>query len=172
MSVFAPFASRAPCSHPLLAVWHERYHGRAHPFFQVSLSSSGARLTTSHLRRSAVLSMAAYGDWETLCPLTFTQASLLKSYPNSVEAPWTVLSSWGPTASGLQGFNVMIPGARFSAALCEGRKVSGTDGFGWWALCARRDGQDHHGLHWRVRLGTIVRPATRACELQTVMHTS
>jgi hypothetical protein len=63
--------------------WHERYHG--------------------------ILSMAAYGDYTTLCPQFFTQQSLLKSYPNSVELPWTLLSNWGPTASGLTGFNVMIP---------------------------------------------------------------
>ncbi|KAK4701719.1 hypothetical protein P7C70_g4504, partial [Phenoliferia sp. Uapishka_3] len=63
--------------------WHERYHG--------------------------LLSMAAYGDYDTLCQETFTQETLLASFPDSTEEPWTLLSEWGPTASGLEGFNVMIP---------------------------------------------------------------
>ncbi|KAM0754082.1 alpha/beta-hydrolase [Meredithblackwellia eburnea MCA 4105] len=62
--------------------WHERYHG--------------------------LLSMASYGDFATTCPQTFTQASLLQSYPSSTEAPFTILSQWGPTASGISGFNVQI----------------------------------------------------------------
>lgn len=54
--------------------------------------------------------MAAYGDYATLCPAqTFTQASLLKSFPQSTEAPWTILQQWGPTVSGLKGFIVQIP---------------------------------------------------------------
>ena len=50
--------------------------------------------------------MAAYGDYATTCPLAFTQATLHKSYPGSTEAPFTILSEWGPTASGISGFNV------------------------------------------------------------------
>jgi len=64
--------------------WHERYHG--------------------------LLSMAAYGDYATLCPQqTFTQAALRKSYPDSTEEPWTLLEEWGPTPSGYEGFSVTIP---------------------------------------------------------------
>ncbi|GAA5969063.1 hypothetical protein JCM21900_005772 [Sporobolomyces salmonicolor] len=65
--------------------WHERYHG--------------------------LLSMAAYSDDPTtICQAqTFTEASLLQSFPNSTEEPWTLIQTWGPTASGLQGYNVIIP---------------------------------------------------------------
>ncbi|KAL8293065.1 hypothetical protein RQP46_000759 [Phenoliferia psychrophenolica] len=63
--------------------WHERYHG--------------------------LLSMSAYGNYEVECPLVFTEASLLDSFPDSSEEPWTILSQWGPTASGLEGYNVMVP---------------------------------------------------------------
>ncbi|ORY81234.1 hypothetical protein BCR35DRAFT_304084 [Leucosporidium creatinivorum] len=64
--------------------WHERYHG--------------------------ILSMAIYGDYATLCPQqTFTQAGLLKSFPDSTAEPWTVVEEWGPTASGLEGITVVIP---------------------------------------------------------------
>lgn len=44
--------------------------------------------------------MAAYGDWNTLCPTqTFTQAGLLANFPNSTDAPWTVLDvSWHATS--------------------------------------------------------------------------
>lgn len=51
----------------------------------------------------------SYGDYETLCPKVFTEASLLASFPNSTMEPWTVLEKWGPTASGLSGFSVQIP---------------------------------------------------------------
>lgn len=55
----------------------------------------------------------AYGDYETLCPRqTFTQAALQKSFPGSTEEPWTLIERWGPTASGLEGFNVVIPGEK------------------------------------------------------------
>lgn len=54
--------------------------------------------------------MAAYGDYATECPNTFTEATLLASFPDSTAEPWTVLSEWGPTASGLEGFNVYVPG--------------------------------------------------------------
>lgn len=63
--------------------WHEQYHGW--------------------------LSMAAYGDYDSLCRQTFTTQSLHKSFPNSNAAPWTLIEEWGPTASGLQGFTVIIP---------------------------------------------------------------
>jgi hypothetical protein len=54
--------------------------------------------------------MAAYSsDPTTTCAQTFTAASLAKSFPNSVEAPWTILSNWGPTPGGGEGFAVMIP---------------------------------------------------------------
>lgn len=58
--------------------------------------------------------MAAYGDYATDCPQqTFTNAALQKSYPGSTEQPWTLLQQWGPTASGLEGFMVTIPGPSF-----------------------------------------------------------
>ncbi|GAA5976029.1 hypothetical protein JCM5350_000290 [Sporobolomyces pararoseus] len=65
--------------------WHERYHG--------------------------LLSMAAYSDDPTtICTQqTFTQDALLKSFPQSTEAPWTLIQQFGPTASGASGFNVIIP---------------------------------------------------------------
>lgn len=54
--------------------------------------------------------MAIYGDYATLCPQqTFTQAGLLKSFPDSTAEPWTVVETWGPTASGLEGITVVIP---------------------------------------------------------------
>lgn len=56
--------------------------------------------------------MAAYGDDPTTaCAQTFTQSALLASFPDSTEAPWTIIQQWGPTASGTSGFAVIIPGA-------------------------------------------------------------
>lgn len=65
--------------------WHERYHG--------------------------ILSMAAYGDYATLCPQqTFTQAALNKAFPDSTEAPWVLLEAWGPTpVYQSEGFIATIP---------------------------------------------------------------
>ncbi|KAJ8291838.1 hypothetical protein OF846_005078 [Rhodotorula toruloides] len=64
--------------------WHERYHG--------------------------LLSMAAYSnDPTTVCAQTFDQAALTSSFPNSTEAPWTLIQQFGPTAMGTQGFSVVIP---------------------------------------------------------------
>ena len=65
--------------------WHERYHG--------------------------ILSLAIYSpDYLTECPAqTFTQAQLLKSFPDSTEAPWTLLQEFGPTVSGLKGAAITIP---------------------------------------------------------------
>lgn len=51
----------------------------------------------------------AYGDYNTLCPLVFTQAALLQSFPDSTLEPWTMIEEWGPTESGLSGFAVQIP---------------------------------------------------------------
>ncbi|KAK9893364.1 hypothetical protein P389DRAFT_175350 [Cystobasidium minutum MCA 4210] len=63
-----------------------------------------------HNRYHAVLAMAAYGDWNTLCPTqTFTQAGLLANFPNSTDAPWTVLDTWGPTPHGAEGWTAFIP---------------------------------------------------------------
>jgi len=41
---------------------------------------------------------------------TFNQAALMKSFPDSTEAPWTLIERFGPTLSGAEGFNVIIPG--------------------------------------------------------------
>ncbi|CAD6579276.1 MAG: hypothetical protein CYPHOPRED_000844 [Cyphobasidiales sp. Tagirdzhanova-0007] len=65
-------------------IWHDRYH--------------------------ALLAMSAYGAYDTLCPAqTFSEASMLKNFPNSTLVPWTVLERWGPTASGAEGFSVVVP---------------------------------------------------------------
>ncbi|GAA5880062.1 hypothetical protein JCM8547_001488 [Rhodosporidiobolus lusitaniae] len=64
--------------------WHERYHG--------------------------LLSMAAYStDPSTVCAQTFSQSALEASFPESTEAPWTYVQGFGPTASGAEGFVVVIP---------------------------------------------------------------
>ena len=55
--------------------------------------------------------MAAYGDYNTECPKFFNAAALAKSFPDRAVAPWQLLSAWGPTERGLEGFNVVIPGA-------------------------------------------------------------
>ncbi|KAI5480233.1 protein of lipase, class 3 family [Pseudohyphozyma bogoriensis] len=65
--------------------WHNRYHG--------------------------LLAMAAYADDPAVaCENTFTSTSLQTNYPDSTEAPFTVLSTWGPTPKyGLSGYNVKVP---------------------------------------------------------------
>ncbi|KAL8280503.1 hypothetical protein RQP46_007151 [Phenoliferia psychrophenolica] len=63
--------------------WHNRYHG--------------------------LLSMAVYGDYNTTCPQTFTEAAKLKNFPNSTRPAWDVLSTFGPTPSGCGGFTAIIP---------------------------------------------------------------
>lgn len=63
-----------------------------------------------HNRYHALLSMAAYGDYNTLCPnQTFSNASEHKNFPNSTRAPWTVIETWGPTASGSEGYTAIVP---------------------------------------------------------------
>jgi len=63
-----------------------------------------------HNRYHAILSMAAYGDYEELCPeQTFTEEAKLRNFPDSTRAPWTVVSTFGPTASGCEGFTAIIP---------------------------------------------------------------
>ncbi|KAM0790325.1 hypothetical protein ACM66B_003210 [Microbotryomycetes sp. NB124-2] len=64
--------------------WHERYHG--------------------------ILSMAAYGDYDTLCPQqTFTAAEMALKAPDSTSAPWQVINTWTTSPTGLQGFSAVIP---------------------------------------------------------------
>jgi len=64
--------------------WHNRYHG--------------------------LLSMAAYGDYNTLCPIqTFDEENLRKNFPNSDREPWVVVNTFGPTQSGAQGFTAIVP---------------------------------------------------------------
>ncbi|SCZ89827.1 BZ3500_MvSof-1268-A1-R1_Chr1-3g01602 [Microbotryum saponariae] len=54
--------------------------------------------------------MSSYGEYKTKCPSqSFTAASLAQSFPDSTEAPWTLLEEWGPTSQGLSGFTVQIP---------------------------------------------------------------
>ncbi|KAL7008779.1 hypothetical protein EMMF5_001525 [Cystobasidiomycetes sp. EMM_F5] len=57
-----------------------------------------------------ILSMSAYGDYNYWCPnQTFTEASKRKNFPNSPRAPWTLVETWGPTASGAEGFSAVVP---------------------------------------------------------------
>lgn len=64
--------------------WHNRYHG--------------------------LLSMAAYGDYNTLCPIqTFTEEAKLRNFPESDREPWVVVNTFGPTASGANGFTAIVP---------------------------------------------------------------
>ncbi|GAA5930356.1 uncharacterized protein JCM15063_004783 [Sporobolomyces koalae] len=74
-------------------------------------TSSDTQVSNWHERYHGLLSMAAYNDDPTtICAQqTFTQAALLKSFPDSTEAPWTLIQQFGPTASGASGFNVIIP---------------------------------------------------------------
>jgi hypothetical protein len=108
-----------------------------------------------------------YGDYATLCPQqTFTQAGLLKSFPDSTAEPWTVVEEWGPTASGLEGITVVIPGA-FSSVAARTPQLSsprlGSPQLGPAVLrqltvffVIHRDGQGRHGLQGNLRLGAIV----------------
>lgn len=66
------------------AYWHNRYHG--------------------------LLSMAAYGDYDALCPeQTFTEEAMRSNFPDSTFPPWEVISTFGPTPSGAEGFTAIIP---------------------------------------------------------------
>lgn len=63
-----------------------------------------------HNRYHALLSMAVYGDYNTLCPNnTFTEAAKLKNFPNSTRPAWDVLGTFGPTPSGCEGFYAIVP---------------------------------------------------------------
>jgi len=63
-----------------------------------------------HNRYHALLSMAVYGDYNTLCPnQTFTKATELKNFPDATRPPWTVVSTFGPTPSGAEGFTAIVP---------------------------------------------------------------
>lgn len=63
-----------------------------------------------HNRYHMLLSMAVYGDYNTLCPNeTFTQASMIANFPNSTRPPWDVISTFGPTPSGARGFTTIVP---------------------------------------------------------------
>jgi hypothetical protein len=59
--------------------------------------------------------MAAYGDYNDLCPMqTFTEAEMRKNFPNSRRAPWTLISEFGPTPSGCEGFTAIVPESAFA----------------------------------------------------------
>lgn len=63
-----------------------------------------------HNRYHAILAMSSYGDYNTLCPQqTFTEEAKLKNFPNSTLPNWEILEEWGPTASGSQGYSVLVP---------------------------------------------------------------
>merc|ERR1712072_738341 len=54
--------------------------------------------------------MAAYGDYETLCPQqTFTEASMRQNFPNTDLPAWEIIERFGPTEHGAEGFTVLIP---------------------------------------------------------------
>lgn len=63
-----------------------------------------------HNRYFALLSMASYGDFNANCPVqTFTEDALRKNFPQSDRVPWTVVNTFGPTASGAKGFTAIVP---------------------------------------------------------------
>jgi len=62
-----------------------------------------------HNRYHALLSMAAYGEYDDTCPVqTFTEAAKLKNFPESTRVPWLVTETWD-TPSGCKGFGAVIP---------------------------------------------------------------
>lgn len=69
-------------------------------------------------RYHGLLSMAAYNpNFDAICQQqTFTQEMLMKSFPESTEAPWTLIQQFGPTPSGGEGFTVIIPGTSCSSS--------------------------------------------------------
>ncbi|GAA5875166.1 hypothetical protein JCM16303_005031 [Sporobolomyces ruberrimus] len=76
-----------------------------------STSSDKTVSSSQYERYHGLLSMAAYNpNFDAICQQqTFTQEMLMKSFPDSTEAPWTLIQQFGPTASGAEGFNVIIP---------------------------------------------------------------
>uniref|UniRef100_A0A0K3CUC5 BY PROTMAP: gi/472585768/gb/EMS23319.1/ protein of lipase, class 3 family [Rhodosporidium toruloides NP11] gi/647400544/emb/CDR46103.1/ RHTO0S12e00474g1_1 [Rhodosporidium toruloides] n=1 Tax=Rhodotorula toruloides TaxID=5286 RepID=A0A0K3CUC5_RHOTO len=80
-------------------------------FSASALAQTAADVSSSQYERyHGLLSMAAYSnDPTTVCAQTFDQAALTSSFPNSTEAPWTLIQQFGPTAMGTQGFSVVIP---------------------------------------------------------------
>ncbi|KEI40222.1 uncharacterized protein L969DRAFT_47419, partial [Mixia osmundae IAM 14324] len=61
-----------------------------------------------HIRYHCWLSMAAYADYDTVCPTVFTYDSLGKAGGDTSQAPWTPIGAFY-TESGLQGYQVIIP---------------------------------------------------------------
>lgn len=89
-----------------------------------------------HNRYHAKLSMAAYGDFNTTCPnQTFTEASMLLNFPNSKFPPWTVVNTFGPTASGAAGFTAVVPEMNKALIVFKGNtsleQTLPTDVVGW-----------------------------------------
>ncbi|KAM0751102.1 alpha/beta-hydrolase [Meredithblackwellia eburnea MCA 4105] len=75
-----PFAANGSDS----LYWHQRYHG--------------------------LLVMASYGDYNTTCPQSFTEATLQRQYPGNTNPPFTVLGTWGPTPKfRSKGYMVKVP---------------------------------------------------------------
>lgn len=55
------------------------------------------------------LAMAAYGDYNTLCPRQFTYESLQHQYPGNQNQPFEVVGTFGPTPNyGMTGFMVRV----------------------------------------------------------------
>ena len=45
-----------------------------------------------------------------LCPIqTFTEEAKLRNFPESDREPWVVVNTFGPTASGANGFTAIVP---------------------------------------------------------------
>ncbi|KAM0748080.1 alpha/beta-hydrolase [Meredithblackwellia eburnea MCA 4105] len=59
--------------------------------------ASGADSLFFHQEYHGRLVMASYGDYNTTCPQSFTQATLQRQYPGNTNAPFTVVGTWGPT---------------------------------------------------------------------------
>ncbi|KAH8921854.1 hypothetical protein BT69DRAFT_1351315 [Atractiella rhizophila] len=79
--------------------WHNRYHG--------------------------LLAMAAYGDYASLCPLTFTTDSLDRQYPGNTETPFEIVGTWGPTPKyQSEGYMVKVPEMNKILAVFKGQ-------YGW-----------------------------------------
>lgn len=74
-----------------------------------------------HNRYHALLSMAAYGDYESLCPnQTFTEENKLANFPDSNRTAWEVYGTFGPTAHGAKGFMAIIPEMNKALIIFEG----------------------------------------------------
>lgn len=62
------------------------------------------------MKDHGLLAMAAYGDYESECPQTFTYESLQHQYPGNTDQPFQVVGKWGPTPKyKSEGYMVRVP---------------------------------------------------------------